>query len=98
MDKKKKNNIIGTSIFFGVVLLIFLPVIINSVNWDFLKNIFNKKIIKYEECVKSCEDNKTCIKFSETETTGLYSGPGAQKMCLEYNVGDCLNICIQKYK
>lgn len=58
----------------------------------FLGGCSNNKEAKYNSCVESCKANKVCIKTSEIPTSlGI-------RPCAEYNTGDCINICTQKYK
>lgn len=69
----------------------------NNINWKFFTNIFRQKEIRYEKCIKSCEEHKVCTKTVEKEKTEYSFGFGI-KECSEYNTGECYNICISKYK
>lgn len=49
---------------------------------------------KYEECKKACEYNNTCLEYGDVTN---YMG-NKQNTCLKMSSGDCLNLCVQKYK
>lgn len=51
---------------------------------------------KYNECIKACQDNKTCVERGE----GSDSGPASARLgiCKQWSDTECKNICIKKYK
>lgn len=49
----------------------------------------------YEECVAICHENEECTK---REIVKSENSNRERSVCVEDNLGDCLNICVEKYK
>lgn len=67
-----------------VIFLIFVIILLGGCS--------NNREFKYNNCVKSCKDNQVCVKNSAPNSMYVFG------QCIEYNTGDCINICTQKYK
>lgn len=44
---------------------------------------------KYNDCIKACEDEKSCLQYD----SDVWS-----HKCLKYSDAECKNACIEKYK
>lgn len=72
---------------------IALPFLLISV---FILSGCQNQTNKYDECIQTCKDNKTCIERGE----GSDHGPASERVgdCKKWSDGECKNICIEKYK
>lgn len=90
----KKINTNGAIVFISIVIGFTLLIAGPHINWKSLGNIFKQQQIKYEKCLKICDDNNTCITYDiKNDAETMFN-----KTCVEWSKGACQNICVEKYK
>ncbi len=58
---------------------------------------------KYQSCINACEKNNTCLESIEIGSgiaipDANYGSPKPRSECSKWSIGECKNICVQKYK
>lgn len=93
MEKQKQMKMIKTIIFIVFLVIICLLTYLGFTQkkiGDYIKTADEK----YEECIRVCEEEKTCIERESNPSGGRLT----ESICIKYSDVECKYICVYKYK